>query len=140
MLLNGGALEGVRLLKPETVELMTRNQIGTLDMPFKEHGTKFGYGFGIVSTGARAEEVSSMGSYSWDLSYLLLGGSQKETDRDTHDAAVSVLATQHSGGLQALGLRRAQRRMIRLPRTGLVCPSAAPAPCTMTRGCSQGGR
>jgi CubicO group peptidase (beta-lactamase class C family) len=65
MLLNGGALEGVRLLKPETVELMTRNQIGTLDMPFKEHGNKFGYGFGIVSTGARAEEVSSMGSYSW---------------------------------------------------------------------------
>ncbi|GMR22737.1 MAG: serine hydrolase domain-containing protein [Acidobacteriota bacterium] len=46
MLLNGGELDGVRILKEETVELMTENQIGKLSIGFAED--KFGLGFSIT--------------------------------------------------------------------------------------------
>jgi CubicO group peptidase (beta-lactamase class C family) len=66
MLLNNGTLDGVRLLNPETVALMTKNQIGDLNIAFAVHGTKFGYGVGVVPEGAdRANEPSSPGSCSW---------------------------------------------------------------------------
>jgi CubicO group peptidase (beta-lactamase class C family) len=65
MLLNGGELGGVRLLKPETVERMTRNQIGELAVSLGGHGDKFGYGFGVVTAAGREQDVASAGSYSW---------------------------------------------------------------------------
>ena len=65
MLLNKGEFNGKRLLKPETVELMTRNQIGDLKLAFSGHGDKYGYGFGVVSAAGRGTEVSSPGSFSW---------------------------------------------------------------------------
>src|SRR6266851_1798432 len=46
MLLNGGQLDGVRLLKAETVKQMTANQIGQLSVG---PGVRFGYGFGILA-------------------------------------------------------------------------------------------
>jgi CubicO group peptidase (beta-lactamase class C family) len=61
MLLNGGELGGVRLLKAESVREMTRNQIGKLDLPFGVHGDKFGLGFGVTTKPG----VPSVGSYSW---------------------------------------------------------------------------
>jgi CubicO group peptidase (beta-lactamase class C family) len=65
MLLNGGKLGGVRLLKPETVRRMTTNQIGSLKLWIPEHGDAFGYGFGVVTAAARGRAVASPGSYSW---------------------------------------------------------------------------
>jgi CubicO group peptidase (beta-lactamase class C family) len=64
MLLNKGELDGVRLLKPETVELMTQNQIGDLRILFTIHGDQFGYGFGIHSE-KNERNGSSIGTYSW---------------------------------------------------------------------------
>jgi CubicO group peptidase (beta-lactamase class C family) len=65
MLANRGQLDGVRLLKPETVDEMTKNQIGDF-ASFPVHGDKFGYGFGVVTAAGRDEkEVGSVGSYSW---------------------------------------------------------------------------
>lgn len=65
MLLNGSALEGARLLKRETVALMTRNQlpetlipIGVLDFKFTNHG--FGLGVSVVGEpkpGAPPEKI-----------------------------------------------------------------------------------
>ena len=55
MLLNKGELDGKRLLKPETVERMTRNQIGDLKVAFSGHGDGFGYGFGVVTAAGRGE-------------------------------------------------------------------------------------
>ena len=46
MLLNRGELDGARILKEESVELMTRNQIGELFIGFAED--KFGLGFSIT--------------------------------------------------------------------------------------------
>jgi CubicO group peptidase (beta-lactamase class C family) len=63
MLLNGGELDGVRLLKPETVRQMTANQIGELRIA-GPHGDRFGYGFGVVTAKSAAMPMS-VGSYSW---------------------------------------------------------------------------
>jgi CubicO group peptidase (beta-lactamase class C family) len=62
MYLNGGALDGVRLLSPKTVELMTRNGIGALDVG---PGRKFGLGFAIVDDPGLAGDSSSPGTYYW---------------------------------------------------------------------------
>ena len=45
MMRNGGALDGVRILAPRTVELMTTNQSGTLH---SSTGLGFGFGFETV--------------------------------------------------------------------------------------------
>ena len=45
MMLNGGELDGVRLLGPKTVELMTSNHTGVL---FNEGKTGFGLGFEVI--------------------------------------------------------------------------------------------
>jgi CubicO group peptidase (beta-lactamase class C family) len=65
MLLNKGEIDGKRLLKAETVERMTRNQIGDLKIPFGGHGSGFGYGFGVVTATEPAKEVASAGTFSW---------------------------------------------------------------------------
>ena len=48
MLLNGGELDGVRILSPKTIELMTTNHLGDLPMGFGRSGAGFGLGFGLV--------------------------------------------------------------------------------------------
>jgi CubicO group peptidase (beta-lactamase class C family) len=73
MLLNRGTLDGARLLKPETVDLMTSNQIGDLRIAFPNHGDGFGYGFGVLTKRGKTDEfrrsvyddVASVGTYSW---------------------------------------------------------------------------
>jgi CubicO group peptidase (beta-lactamase class C family) len=70
MLLNGGELDGNRVLKPETVKQMTTNQIGDLQPWIGSHGLQFGYGFGIVAEQASAaapapREPATPGTYSW---------------------------------------------------------------------------
>ena len=54
MLLNGGELDGVRLLKPETVREMTTNQIGELSVG----DGKFGFGFSV-------ETKDTVGAFGW---------------------------------------------------------------------------
>jgi hypothetical protein len=65
MLLNKGELDTKRLLKPETVEQMTRNQIGDLKISFNGHGSGYGYGIGIVTAADKGNEAASMGTFSW---------------------------------------------------------------------------
>jgi CubicO group peptidase (beta-lactamase class C family) len=65
MLLNKGELVGKRLLKPQTIERMTRNHIGDFKVAFPGHGNGFGYGFGVVTTVEQPKEVASVGTFSW---------------------------------------------------------------------------
>ncbi len=65
MLLNGGELEGVRILQRESVARMTRNQIGDLTIPFAGHGDGFGYGFGVLTDRGASADEASVGTYSW---------------------------------------------------------------------------
>ena len=62
LLLNQGALDGVRILRPETIAAMTRVQTGDLDCGFVP-GMSFGYGFGVVREPGGATERLSPGSY-----------------------------------------------------------------------------
>jgi CubicO group peptidase (beta-lactamase class C family) len=65
MMLNGGELDGVRLLRPETIEQMTTNQIGQLKSYLPQFGDSFGYGFGVLTVDGKPLDVASTGSYSW---------------------------------------------------------------------------
>jgi len=66
MLLNGGELDGVRILSPKTIDLMTTNQVGTL------YSWPPGQGFGLAfSTTDRvgADGLASVGSWGWGGAY-----------------------------------------------------------------------
>lgn len=65
MLLNGGELDGVRVLQPDTVKQMTTNQIGEMQIPFPGHGDGFGFGFGVLTERGAATDDASVGTFSW---------------------------------------------------------------------------
>ena len=61
MLLNGGQYNGVRILAPRTVEMMTSGQL-----PFLFNGVdNFGLGFEITGAHAAAREPRAEGTFSW---------------------------------------------------------------------------
>lgn len=75
MLLNGGELDGVRLLGPRTVRYMTRNHLpgGKLlneagQSTFAEaamEGTGFGLGFSTIEDAAALRNLASEGEFAW---------------------------------------------------------------------------
>ena len=65
MLLNGGELDGVRLLSPKTVSLMISNHSGDGDVYVRGPGYYFGLGFGSLSAAGKAREPLPPGSYTW---------------------------------------------------------------------------
>jgi len=72
MLLNGGVLDGVRLLGPKTVELMTTSH--TLDLnlantPVLGGGAEWGLGFKITSDVGATQLPGSVGMYGWSGIY-----------------------------------------------------------------------
>jgi len=60
MLLNGGELDGVRLLSPTTVKMMSTDQVGDLN-----RDTGFGLGFGVTRNLREGGELTSVGAYRW---------------------------------------------------------------------------
>ena len=62
---NGGALDGVRVLNPRTIALMTTNQVGTLH---SANGLGFGLGFEVTERFG-ANFMDSVGSYGWAGAY-----------------------------------------------------------------------
>jgi CubicO group peptidase (beta-lactamase class C family) len=68
MLLNGGELEGVRILSPKTVELMSSDMLG--DLPVYGGPILPGYGFGLtvaVNRGpGKTDTIGSAGEYYWE--------------------------------------------------------------------------
>ena len=97
---NGGELDGVRVLGPKTVELMTSSHTGTL---FNEGHTGFGLGFEVVEHVGRSGEHGSVGLVSWGGAY--------HTDfwADPKEQVVAVLMEQllPSGGSDLHGKFRA---------------------------------
>ena len=65
MMLNGGELDGVRILSPKTVDLMTTNHIGDLGLGYGSKGIGFGLDFAVVLNPGELGEVSSAGEYNW---------------------------------------------------------------------------
>ncbi len=65
MIRRGGALDGVRILSPRTVALMTSNQVGTLHSP-----AGLGYGLGFETTDRYgANGLDSAGAFGWAGAY-----------------------------------------------------------------------
>ncbi len=70
MMLNGGELEGQRILGRKTVELMTTNHIAPALLPLEEGGldkSGFGYGlgFGVLMDVGQSGTIGSNGEYYW---------------------------------------------------------------------------
>jgi CubicO group peptidase (beta-lactamase class C family) len=70
MLVNGGELNGKRLLGPRTVDLMASNHVGDLFAESNGTGTRRGMGFGltveVVVDPIAAGRRTSAGSFGWD--------------------------------------------------------------------------
>jgi CubicO group peptidase (beta-lactamase class C family) len=95
MIRNGGALDGVRILSPRTVELMTTNQVGTL-----HSSTGLGFGLGFETTDRYgANGLDSVGAFGWGGAY----GSVYRVDPRSH--LVLVLMIQMLPNASDIGTR-----------------------------------
>ncbi len=65
MMLNGGQLDGARLLSRKTTELMTTNHIGRLRLWSSLPGEGFGLGYSVRLDNGEAAQVGSVGAYGW---------------------------------------------------------------------------
>lgn len=65
LLLNEGELDGVRILAPKTVQLMTANHVAHLPVPYGTQGYGYGLGFGIHVDHGALGIIGSPGEYSW---------------------------------------------------------------------------
>jgi CubicO group peptidase (beta-lactamase class C family) len=65
MYLNGGVVDGVRLLGPKTIDVMRTNQVGRL---YGDNGMAFGLGFSVAERPG-ADGFASVGSYGWGGAY-----------------------------------------------------------------------
>ncbi len=113
MLLNGGDLEGARILGPKTIALMTSDQLpaGTerhtpvaLALgafgPTPEMGTSFGLGFAVRVDAGRNPVPGSVGDFSWD------GVTGTYFWVDPKEKLVTVLMVQTAQGLNAMIFRQ----------------------------------
>jgi CubicO group peptidase (beta-lactamase class C family) len=67
MLVNGGELEGERLLGPKTIRLMAANHIGQLPIGRPEmRGYRFGLGVQVVDDIGKTRSLQSVGSFGWN--------------------------------------------------------------------------
>jgi CubicO group peptidase (beta-lactamase class C family) len=71
MLVNGGTLDGVRLLSPKTIEFMTMSHTSELTPPLQllGAGVNFGLGFRVVTDVASTQTLGSNGLYGWSGIY-----------------------------------------------------------------------
>lgn len=70
MLLNGGELEGVRILSENTVSFMTQNHMTNEQYYSMQYGSTKGYGYGsfmrVLQNTALATSNGDIGEYGWD--------------------------------------------------------------------------
>jgi CubicO group peptidase (beta-lactamase class C family) len=69
MILRGGELDGHRFLRPETLKLMTTNQLGALPKVSFADGMHMGLGFHLVGTPVGVTESLSPGSFGHGGAY-----------------------------------------------------------------------
>ena len=87
MLLNGGELDGVRLLAPKTVQLMHANHTG--DKYRSIDGDGFGLGFWTIGDQGNSGELGSVGAYGWGSAYF------PQYLVDPKERLVLIFMTQH---------------------------------------------
>ncbi|MCH8334005.1 beta-lactamase family protein [Candidatus Sumerlaeota bacterium] len=65
LMLNGGELEGVRILSRKSVELMTTDHLGDIPMGLGRTGYGFGLGFAVAVDQGQIGTLGSVGEYNW---------------------------------------------------------------------------
>jgi len=91
MLLNGGELDGTRILSRKTVELMTQNHIAHLanPHPFNIPSQGFGLGVRILTDLGQSTLLGSPGTFGWD------GAATTKVEMDPTERLVSIVLFQH---------------------------------------------
>jgi CubicO group peptidase (beta-lactamase class C family) len=87
-MLNGGELDGVRLLAPATISLMMENHTGDLPLWLPGPGMGFGLGWAVVEDRGEAATPLSEGSAYWGGAYCTISW----IDRDQE--LIGILMTQ----------------------------------------------
>jgi len=95
LLLNGGQLDGVRILSPKTVELMTSDHVNGLPgvNPFVPSGYGFGLGFAVRKSIGGCAFPGSLGDYTW----VGVGGTIFWVD--PHERMIAIFMMQAPGQL-----------------------------------------
>ena len=88
MTLNGGELDGSRILGRKTVELMTTNHIGDLPIWLTGPGYGFGLGYRVVKDIGVTGQAGSAGSYGWGGAFCTY------FDVDPKEELIGVMMTQ----------------------------------------------
>ncbi len=88
MMLNGGELNGVRILGRKTVELMTKNHTGDLPIWLTGPGYGFGLGYSVLTDGGAAGNPSSEGTFGWGGAFCTFFWV------DPHEELIGIVMTQ----------------------------------------------
>jgi len=106
MLLQGGQLNGIRLIAPRTVEMMRTNHVNPDPLKTMPAGTGWGLDFQVVTDAAAAGDSVSNGTFSWwgiagtwfwidpkeDLAFVGMVGHQNlQTTRPIHALSRSLV-------------------------------------------------
>jgi len=89
MLLNGGELDGVRVLGRKTVELMTSDNLPH-DNPGWQEGIRYGLGVSVLTQPAQAGNLGSVGMYGWS------GYATTWVNVDPKEDLIALLFTQYT--------------------------------------------
>ena len=91
MLLGGGRLDGITLLRPESVEMMMTNQLTMLDPPVSQYGKGEGFGLGgyVLLDDPGRERPGSVGQFGWS------GAAGTYFTIDPRERLFAILLTQH---------------------------------------------
>lgn len=91
MLLNGGQLDGVRILSRKTVELMRQNQLAHLAKPHHAYNPSRGFGLGpeVMIDLSRSGTLGSLGQFGW------YGAATTYCQIDPQERLVGLLLFQH---------------------------------------------
>ncbi|MGE0405451.1 MAG: serine hydrolase domain-containing protein [Candidatus Korobacteraceae bacterium] len=92
MLLNGGELDGTRVLSPAAIASMTSNHVGSL---YQNGDLGFGLGFEVIEHVGRAGRLGAQGEFGWSSAYY----PRYWVDPENGVVALFLLQLMPNGGL-----------------------------------------
>jgi CubicO group peptidase (beta-lactamase class C family) len=135
MLLNGGELDGVRILSPATVRRMTTNSLppgiriaNSAGYVGPQGGSSWGLGFAIRADAARSKVPGSVGSFTWNG----LWGSYFWVDPAESLIAIQLIQTGKNYDPFLVAFRNLTYGAFLIPDRGVPASSIAPAAIDQT--------
>lgn len=113
-MLNGGEIDGARILGRKTIELMTTNHTGDLDVYLMGPGYGFGLGVTVRTSLTENPAMGSLGTYGWSGAYCTWYFADPKED------LFGLIFTQVKDYRQSLELTALKRHFERLVYQALV--------------------